>query len=283
MEEKKEPKIKILVACHKADPNIRQDDIYMPIQVGKALHPELDLGFQCDNTGDNISEKNGSYCELTALYWAWKNLKDIDYIGLCHYRRYFDLNLSNHNVQDLIKGYNAIFLNYKILPYSGATELNLLLTEEEFLIMEDSIIELYPEYKNSVYEYYHTKNIFSQNNMFIMRWYDFDKYCQFLFPLVEYIESRIKPHYYTRLRRNIGYIAEGLLGLYAYHNNLKIRFAAKREVGFDEEGETNKMKKHIRNLRNNIVFSLFSKPKQIPVYDAVRVGLKKDGIELKNI
>ena len=91
MDEKKQPRIKILVACHKADPNIRQDDIYMPIQVGKALHPELDLGFQCDNTGDNISEKNGSYCELTALYWAWKNLKDVDYIGLCHYRRYFKM------------------------------------------------------------------------------------------------------------------------------------------------------------------------------------------------
>ena len=89
--EKKEPKIKILVACHKADSAIRQDDIYMPIQVGKALHPELDLGFQGDDTGDNISEKNGSYCELTAIYWAWKNLKDVDYIGLAHYRRYFDI------------------------------------------------------------------------------------------------------------------------------------------------------------------------------------------------
>ncbi|MDE6317640.1 MAG: DUF4422 domain-containing protein, partial [Muribaculaceae bacterium] len=87
---KQSPRIKILVACHKPDPNIRQDDIYMPIQVGKALHPEINLGFQCDNTGDNISEKNASYCELTALYWAWKNLKEVDYIGLCHYRRYFD-------------------------------------------------------------------------------------------------------------------------------------------------------------------------------------------------
>lgn len=70
--EKRKPRLKILVACHKADHAIRQDDNYMPIQVGKALHPELNLGFQCDNTGDNISEKNGSYCELTALYWAWK-------------------------------------------------------------------------------------------------------------------------------------------------------------------------------------------------------------------
>ena len=61
--EKRKPRLKILVACHKADHAIRQDDNYMPIQVGKALHPELNLGFQCDNTGDNISEKNGSYCE----------------------------------------------------------------------------------------------------------------------------------------------------------------------------------------------------------------------------
>ena len=82
-------RIKILVAAHKADPNIRQDEVYMPIHVGKSLHPELDLGFQGDNTGDNISEKNGSYCELTALYWAWKNLKDVEIIGLAHYRRYF--------------------------------------------------------------------------------------------------------------------------------------------------------------------------------------------------
>ena len=43
MKENKQPRVKILVACHKADPNIRQDDIYMPIQVGKALHPELDF------------------------------------------------------------------------------------------------------------------------------------------------------------------------------------------------------------------------------------------------
>ena len=87
---KPEYKIKILVACHKSDTAIYQNDIYMPIQVGKALHANVELGFQCDNTGDNISEKNDSYCELTAIYWAWKNLKDIDYIGLCHYRRYFD-------------------------------------------------------------------------------------------------------------------------------------------------------------------------------------------------
>ena len=39
MKENKQPRVKILVACHKADPNIRQDDIYMPIQGGQSAPP----------------------------------------------------------------------------------------------------------------------------------------------------------------------------------------------------------------------------------------------------
>lgn len=276
-------KLKIIVACHKPYENIPSNNIYLPIHVGKALHPEINLGFQGDNTGDNISNRNDAYSEVTAIYWGWKNLKHIDYIGLCHYRRYFNLDITNDNIDKLMKGYDAIYLHYKTLPYSGATELSHLLTMEEFLIMEDSILDLYPEYKNSIYEYFHKKNVFSQNNMFIMRWNDFDKYCQFLFPLFEHIESRTGRYPYARLRRNIAYIAEGLQGLYAYHNNLKIKFVDKREVGFNDGSSTSKIKKGLHKLRDNFVFNLYRKPKEIPVYDAVRVGLKKDGIELKNI
>lgn len=77
---------KILVASHK--PYWMPDDpLYLPIQVGAAGKESIP-GFQRDDEGDNISEKNPSYCELTALYWAWKNL-DADYIGLAHYRRHF--------------------------------------------------------------------------------------------------------------------------------------------------------------------------------------------------
>lgn len=50
---------------------------------------DVDLGIQVDNTGDNISIKNPSCCELTAMYLVWKNLKDVDYIGLCHCRKIF--------------------------------------------------------------------------------------------------------------------------------------------------------------------------------------------------
>lgn len=83
--------VKILVCCHKHDITPKQEP-YLPIHAGKALHPELDLGITGDDTGDNISLKNPNYCELTAMYWAWKNLKDVDIIGLCHYRRYFDFH-----------------------------------------------------------------------------------------------------------------------------------------------------------------------------------------------
>ena len=77
--------IKIIVATHKKY-EMPEDNMYIPVQVGK--EGKQDLGYTPDNTGENISLKNPYYCELTGLYWAWKNL-DAEYIGLVHYRRYF--------------------------------------------------------------------------------------------------------------------------------------------------------------------------------------------------
>ncbi|NLY01566.1 MAG: DUF4422 domain-containing protein [Rhodopirellula sp.] len=83
-------RIKIYVAHHK--PYYQYcDDIFQPIQVGKAIH-SIDLGILSDDTGDNISRKNRWYSELTAHYWAWKNVTELDYVGFCHYRRYFSVD-----------------------------------------------------------------------------------------------------------------------------------------------------------------------------------------------
>lgn len=78
--------VKILVCYHK-DSTLISNDVYTPIHVGKK-NSNVNLPFIGDDTGDNISELNGLYCELTGLYWGWKNM-DADYIGLCHYRRIF--------------------------------------------------------------------------------------------------------------------------------------------------------------------------------------------------
>ncbi|MCD8206833.1 MAG: DUF4422 domain-containing protein, partial [Bacteroidales bacterium] len=77
--------IKIIVAVHKKH-WAPSDEMYMPLYVGKAL-PGENPGFPGDDTGDNISEENDKYSELTGLYWAWKNL-EADATGLAHYRRF---------------------------------------------------------------------------------------------------------------------------------------------------------------------------------------------------
>ena len=77
--------LKILVSTHK-EYWLPTEEVYLPIHVG--CKEQVHSGCIGDNTGDNISAKNANYCELTGLYWAWKNL-DCDYMGLCHYRRYF--------------------------------------------------------------------------------------------------------------------------------------------------------------------------------------------------
>lgn len=86
-------KIIIAVAHHKPGVTV-QDDMFLPIQVGAELS-NLDLGIQKDNEGDNISFLNPYYCEMTAVYYLWKNCLNYDYYGLCHYRRYLTFNSPN--------------------------------------------------------------------------------------------------------------------------------------------------------------------------------------------
>ena len=90
--EKKEPKIKIYVSCHK-ESYIPENKLLYPIQVGTAIAEKKLEGMLYDNEGDNISAKNKQYCELTSQYWVWKNDREADYYGFFHYRRYFNFGL----------------------------------------------------------------------------------------------------------------------------------------------------------------------------------------------
>lgn len=88
--------IKILVATHKKY-WMPKDEIYLPIHVGKK--GKDDLGYIGDDTGDNISIKNPNYCELTGLYWAWKNMD-------CEHKVYV--------IIDVILRINQKVINWKI-------------------------------------------------------------------------------------------------------------------------------------------------------------------------
>lgn len=279
-------KLKILVACHKADSAIRQDNVYMPIQVGKALHPELELGFQCDNTGDNISEKNASYCELTAIYWAWKNLKNTDYIGLCHYRRYFDFDFSDEKRINAIFGkkYDLIAVKDCMLGNRVYQDLVSFITWEHYAIMIDTIIQEHPEMYEAVCRYFYSNNAYSVFNMFIAPKALYDEYCEFLFPLLEKVETRIKPYPYARLQRSLGYMAEAIQGLWIMHKNLKVK-----RVDAITPQPHNNSRSMVRNLmigylrmRNSLRLKL-PRNNNIYIYDAVVVGLKQNGVALNAI
>lgn len=118
MEEKK---ITIIIAAHKKY-RMPEEPLYLPLHVGAegkkdAEGRDLDLGYVRDNTGDNISSRNAGFCELTGLYWAWKNLA-ADYLGLVHYRRYFSLKKQNQDpFKNILTGEQAAELlkQYKVL------------------------------------------------------------------------------------------------------------------------------------------------------------------------
>lgn len=195
--------IKILIATHKQY-FVPNDSVYYPIHVGKdSNHNETE--FQPDNTGDNISAKNPKFCELTGLYWAWKNLK-ADYIGLVHYRRYFKKSkriclkeetkfkhvLTGEQVEGLLEKADIIlpkkrryfienlYKHYKHTMYV-----------EPLDITGDIIKEKYPEYSN---EFDRLKKRTSAHmfNMFIMKKEYFDEYCTWLFDILFELENRVK-------------------------------------------------------------------------------------------
>ena len=80
-------KTKIFVMTHKKFQQPKDKELYIPLHVGRKLGKNL--GYMGDDTGDSISNRNPLYGELTGMYWLWKNYTDTDYIGICHYRRYF--------------------------------------------------------------------------------------------------------------------------------------------------------------------------------------------------
>lgn len=112
--------IKILIACHKQS-ELPDSNLFLPIHVGAALS-NADLGIQRDDDGqDNISTKNPNYCELTAIYWAWKNL-DAEYYGLFHYRRFYsftdtqyDTSSDSHRMVRLGSLSQEVFEKYGLL------------------------------------------------------------------------------------------------------------------------------------------------------------------------
>lgn len=238
------PNIQILIACHEDDVQMPKSEHLLPVQVDCVRTGKHFSGMAHDDDGENISAKNAMYCELTALYWAWKNL-DADYYGLMHYRRYFsfsDENMPTNMFGDILKDANdaetlralafddahiesVVEAHPLILPSPGAFVGNPTMEEQfreswqlretDLDLLREIVAERSPEIAPYFESYFKGRSGYFCN-MFIMSKELFEPYCEWLFGVLEEHERRGDySNYDVDEYRVSGYLAERLLGVWA--------------------------------------------------------------------
>lgn len=229
--------VKIIVVTHK-DYKMPKGDIYLPICVGAGV-PALSNKFQPDNTGDNISEKNKTYCELTAIYWAWKNLdlSEIDYVGVTHYRRHFTI-IKNAKTLDKVLTKNELDLLYKkygndvvfttpakkymesiekhyIHSLKGYEEIH----ARDIKQLRATIHKLSPSYDSFTEKVLRGKSA-HMLNMFIMSREKFNAYCEWLFPIIDTVVKISKDR--EDQTRYAGALSEFCLDIWLQKNGISV-------------------------------------------------------------
>lgn len=272
--------VKILVCCHKQDIYAKQAP-YLPIHVGKAIS-DKELGIQPDNDGENISSKNQSYCELTGMYWAWKNLKNTKIIGLCHYRRYFDfhkqgrrgfpqtafssnslenvdLSIPQQVIDKVQKGLIVVAKPYPHWRFL-ADDYCYNHISDDLRVLETILKKTQPlQIQKAYFKYMYQNHALRHYNMFIMKWKDFDEYCTWLFNILAQVEKEIDISHYSPIQKRIyGYMAERLLNIWLEAKNKTIM--EKPVLWFTDTTDILRhysyLKFKIRCLINSIAFKL---------------------------
>lgn len=222
---------KILVATHKQY-HFPDNLLYEPIHVGKTLSD--DFGYLGDESGENISYKNKNFCELTALYWAWKNdyFKTYKYAGLVHYRRYFSGEhpfvkfniLSETQIDDFMKSYDILLpkkRKYYIETienhYSNAHNI------KDLDLIRDLLIQRHSDYVDSFDALMQQRELYLFN-MFVMKKELFDTYMEWLFDILFELEKRVDISEYDSYQsRLFGFISERLFNVWIIKNKLNIK------------------------------------------------------------
>ena len=190
--------IKIIIAAHKKY-RMPQDDIYLPIHVG--AEGKAPIGYQGDNTGNNISTLNPYFCELTGMYWMWKNLK-ADYLGLAHYRRHFCFRKKH--------GENSEDSKWKSVLTSK--EAQLLCKRNDVIVPEKRHYVI--ETLESHYEHTHYKEHLEKSRQ-IIRADLVDEYCTFLFDILFELDKQVDTSEYSAFQaRYPGRVGEILFNVW---------------------------------------------------------------------
>jgi lipopolysaccharide biosynthesis glycosyltransferase len=309
----KQPSVKILVGYHKPA-QLLKSDILVPIHLGRALATQAskdgmmsaeDYQWMLDNmigddTGDNISHLNRYFCELTAIYWAWKNydkLGNPDYVGFCHYRRFLDFseqyqpdvnnchdlvlqkvlsqetrNLYENHTQEIIKQISqtdiihGCLTKYNFSVYDQFKDLEnpqFGLKTSIFYDILDIMKQKFPTYAKAIDIYSKSKSHYWYN-CFVMKKKYFFEYCDFIFSILLGYEKQID---FTTLNLNgqriLAYISERILGFYLTQKQLEKKKIEYKPIIFVENTDA------LQNItpaysKDNIAIVLSSDDNYVP-------------------
>ena len=241
---------KIFVMAHKAF-TPPEDPIYQPLQVGCAENEYLGEGYLRDDSGENISNLNHLFGELTGMYWVWQNYEGPEtYIGINHYRRYFTDGsgefLDDERITALMENHELIASerigtekSYKN-TYAEAHNL------DDLMAVRDSVEKLYPDYLLDFDHVLKQKAVYS-GNLMIMERQQYNEYCKWLFEILfDASESIDVSGYDLYHARVFGFLSEGLLQVWAEHHDWKVYEC---HIGYtDEKAETKELKLAVAQL-----------------------------------
>lgn len=224
--------VKIYILTHKKF-NVPQEDIYVPLLNGSDAHKN-DFGYLRDDTGDNISNLNKYYAELTGEYWAWKN-SNADIIGFCHYRRYFAKNillnlLNKEDIEKILNEYDIIMPNKTHMGMSNIDDIKKTKqfldygpNIEEYCKLRKILEKYYPDYVQYYDEMLNEKECY-WFNMFICKRELANNYFIWIFDILKKMENEIDFNQYEgNQKRILGFLSERLINVYIKKNNLKVK------------------------------------------------------------
>lgn len=237
----------VFVATHvKCDPP--NDPIYVPLHVGR--HGKRDLGYLGDDTGENISDLNFLYGELTGLFWIWQNVNDLDFAGLCHYRRYF-LNsrgqaMSKNDYMELLEQYDAIVPRHAECDGSYYEHFGRSHNIRDLDAVGRALKRIYPSY-GPAYDQAMEGSIFYGSNLMVTSLPILKAYAEWLFQIfIEASEEIDVSSYDTYHRRVYGFLSEQMFYVFALANELK---CCELVVGISgEKAETKELKESLKKL-----------------------------------
>lgn len=203
------------------------------IQAGTAL-AECHTSEFLDNRGDNISDKNVSYAEMTAMYWIWKNSRPSKYKGLCHYRRHFDID--DKSFTGIVENGIDVVLSTPRLVLNGVRSMFMQDTpvkESVFQNMMDSIKEVWGEEVWKEAAQYFDGILYYPNNMLVAKEHIFNEYCAWVFPVLFRMEEHDRIQGVVKKDRHIAFSAELLTSFYFVRNRDHYRIAVTDYIFLD--------------------------------------------------